>query len=207
MKETLSSTRQSAKVLMSVFMLTFGSLLYGSSDSEYITTIILINRQAELVDVNQDGEVLKRHMAIPDYFSSGRSHKKSLRSSLQKMKDYGAINHTLPGSSNLCSNILQSYILSVSQSKPLLCNWSSKHNNDFLNNLQDDVKSNKSSWNDNVSSIFKIKQEKEFLIYREFDQKRSFADVFYPQVIAVTSIYKQHNIESKRFYSGVLTDT
>jgi len=32
-----------------------------------------------------------RHVAVPDYFTSGRSHKRSLRNSLNKLKVYGAV--------------------------------------------------------------------------------------------------------------------
>ncbi len=84
---------------------------FASSDEEFITTIILINRQAELVDIDSSGEILKRHVAIPDYFSSGRSHRSSLRKSLQLIKDYGLFNdHSLPGGSDLPAICLQSFM-------------------------------------------------------------------------------------------------
>ena len=60
-------------------------LLTGSNDvyaigenKELITEIILINRQAELVEMDQDGEIVRRHIAIPDYFTSGKSHRRNL---------------------------------------------------------------------------------------------------------------------------------
>ena len=80
------------------------------AESEVITTIILINRQAELVDVDTEGESLKRHVAIPDYFSSGRSHKSSLKKSLNLIKDYGSVDYTLPGSSDLSQDALQEFM-------------------------------------------------------------------------------------------------
>lgn len=104
----------------------FSSLttLSGASteDSEIITTIILINRQAELVDVNTEGEVLKRHLAVPDYFSSGRSHNRSLRKSLSLLKSYGqhetidaSPNYMLPNSSKLPGKCLQSFMRGMSE--------------------------------------------------------------------------------------------
>lgn len=80
-----------------------------------ITEIILINRQAELVEMDLDGEILKRHLAIPDYFTSGKSHKRSLRESLRQIRDYGQLEESfmLPGSSSLPGECLQSYMLSL----------------------------------------------------------------------------------------------
>jgi len=93
-------------------MLTMNFSVFATAESEVIQTIILINREAELVDLSADGEVLKRYVAIPDYFSSGRSHKRSLKQSLELLKDYGLEeNHTLPGSSDLAAEDLQSYMV------------------------------------------------------------------------------------------------
>jgi hypothetical protein len=84
-------------------------------ENELITTIILIDRQAELVDVDLEGVVVRRHTAIPDYWSSGRSHKSSLRKALGVIKDYGLIeedkSNFLPGSSHLPALCLQSFML------------------------------------------------------------------------------------------------
>lgn len=107
--------------LLLVLLFSSFTNLSGSSteDSEIITTIILINRQAELVDVNSDGEVLKRHLAVPDYFSSGRSHNRSLKKSLSLLKTYGAVeetpNHFLPNSSKLPGSCLQSFMKDMVQ--------------------------------------------------------------------------------------------
>ncbi len=99
-----------------LFLTTFTSLI-ASSESEVITTIILIDRQAELVDVDQFGEVLRRHVAVPDYFSSGRSHNSSLRRSLKKVKDYGQLktDFSIPGSSELPNEMLQSFLVQSSE--------------------------------------------------------------------------------------------
>jgi len=75
--------------ILCLFLISFSSTLQAEED--IVTDIILINGLAELVDINHDGEVLQRYMAIPDYFSSGRSHKRTLRESLAKTKIYGAI--------------------------------------------------------------------------------------------------------------------
>ncbi len=114
MKEILTSHRNGIKILVSIFVLMLSAQLYGGSDSEIITAIILINRQAELVDMDDEGEIIHRHVAIPDYFSSGRSHQSSLRKSLSLIKDYGSIekNFFLPGGSKLPAVCLQSYMLS-----------------------------------------------------------------------------------------------
>ena len=107
--------------LLLVLLFSSFTNLSGSSteDSEIITTIILINRQAELVDVNSDGEVLKRHLAVPDYFSSGRSHNRSLKKSLSLLKSYGAVeeapNHFLPNSSQLPGACLQRFMKDLIQ--------------------------------------------------------------------------------------------
>jgi len=60
-----------------------------SAEGDIVRDIILINGIAELVDVTKDGDVVQRHVVIEDYFSSGRSHKRSLRQSLDKLKVFG----------------------------------------------------------------------------------------------------------------------
>lgn len=57
---------------------------------DIVRDIILINGVAELADFNQEGEILLRHISIPDYFTSGRSHSRSLRESLAKINYFGA---------------------------------------------------------------------------------------------------------------------
>ncbi len=91
--------------------LTLNFAVFAWADAETITTIILIDRVAELVELTEDGEVLQRHLAVPDYFSSGRSHNSSLKQSLAKLKDYGyQENFDLPGSSLLSSSELQRHM-------------------------------------------------------------------------------------------------
>ena len=74
-------------LVLGFFLLSYCPVLQAEED--FITEIILINGLAELVDVNPDGEVLKRYLAIPDYFTNGRSHKRTLRESLAKTKLFG----------------------------------------------------------------------------------------------------------------------
>lgn len=98
--------------------------LSAEENFESITAIILINGSAELVDVNAQGEVLKRHISIPDYFTSGRSHEGSLGKGMKMIDQYGSVNqHMLPGSSNLPSKCLQSYMSAISkkQKQQKLC--------------------------------------------------------------------------------------
>jgi hypothetical protein len=74
------------------FLLSLLCFSYSSNlraNEEVITEIILINGFAELVDINPNGDVLQRYLSIPDYFSSGRSHKRTLRESLAKAKLFG----------------------------------------------------------------------------------------------------------------------
>ena len=104
MKYFFDVSQKFAKGLLCVQLLILSSVLLASSEAELITTIILIDRQAELVDVSLDGEVMKRHVSVPDYFTSGRSHQSSLKNSLKMLKDYGSNDrHMLPKSSSLCS--------------------------------------------------------------------------------------------------------
>lgn len=55
------------------------------------TTIILINSEAFLVDLDQTGEVMKKHMAVPDYFSSKYAHETQVRRSMAKVKGLSSI--------------------------------------------------------------------------------------------------------------------
>jgi len=110
---------KSIKTFFCLVLLTMNFSVFASAESEVIQTIILINREAELVDLSADGEVLKRYVAIPDYFSSGRSHQRSLKKSLELLKDYGfEENHTLPGSSDLAAADLQHYMVDKLGKRP-----------------------------------------------------------------------------------------
>ena len=58
------------------------------------TTIILINSEAFLVDLDQTGEVMKKHIAVPDYFSSKYAHETQVRRSMAKVTGLSAVeNH------------------------------------------------------------------------------------------------------------------
>lgn len=86
------SVKGSLFVLIAMLALTFvtsDSLL--AAEDDIVTDIILINGQAELADFTKDGEVIARHSAIPDYFTSGRSHQRSLKQSLQLLKALGSV--------------------------------------------------------------------------------------------------------------------
>lgn len=87
------------KNVLSLFILSILCLAFCSvanAKEEVITEIILINGLAELVDLSSDGQVLQRHLSIPDYFSSGRSHKRTLRESLAKTKLFGTVSDIEP---------------------------------------------------------------------------------------------------------------
>lgn len=108
-------TQFSARKLFFSIVFLFSAISLTSKESELITNIILINRQAELVEMDAAGEILRRFVVIPDYFSSGKSHNRSLRESLEVIKDYGSAepDYFLPGDSNLPSECLQSFISKV----------------------------------------------------------------------------------------------
>ena len=81
---------------------------FGLASGEYFTTIILINQEAELVDLTEDGIILKRHRKIPDYFSTSRSHESMiLLNASGKEIGHHQGDHFLPGSSDLPKACLQ----------------------------------------------------------------------------------------------------
>lgn len=85
----------------------------GAEENEIITTIILINRSAELVDINFEGEVVKRHAGVPDYFSSRKSHQTHLLNSLKQLSDAGDNDYFLPQSSTRPNSCLQAYMIAA----------------------------------------------------------------------------------------------
>lgn len=65
------------KSILSTFLLSLGFIVLsanGAEINEMITTIILINGEAHLVDIAPDGELLVSYGKVPDYFSSTLSH-------------------------------------------------------------------------------------------------------------------------------------
>ena len=98
-------------VVISYFLCTTS---VAAEDSDVFTNIILINGQAELVDFNEDGQVLTRHISIPDYFSSGRSHKRSLRQSMKSLKVYGSHTPKLKRDFYHSSRICRQSLMAVS---------------------------------------------------------------------------------------------
>ena len=90
------------------------SPLSASKKDDIITDIILIDRQAELVDLNQKGDILRRHISVPDYWTSGQSHSYSLKKALLSIKAYGAVDAIddafISGSSSLPAECLQAFL-------------------------------------------------------------------------------------------------
>ena len=76
----------------SFFKLLFSFCIYSGiflgnsvkAEEEFITTIILINGEAELADITKSGEVLKRIIAVPEYFHSRSSHNRLVKRSKEK---------------------------------------------------------------------------------------------------------------------------
>jgi len=206
MKCTSKLADKYVKGLLSVFFITFSSFLFASSDADALTTIILINRQAELVDVSPDGEVLKRHVSVPDYFSSGRSHQNSLRRSLKLLKDYGVIDHTLPGKSKLSGLSLQSYLIEMSSKERVICVSDTQNYLSFFYETEVDLKSNtvSISYVKGQACIKSRKREKEV---HTSERRRSFAEIFYPQSDLYQINIRQQKKESIRYHRGVFKDT
>lgn len=112
----MSTIQFYSRFFFSLFFLFSLTFLNAEQDFEAITAIILINGSAELVDVNNHGEILKRHVAIPDYFTSGRSHKRSLGNGMKMIEQYGSVeSNFLPESSNLPTKCLQSFMVSITE--------------------------------------------------------------------------------------------
>ena len=65
-----------------LFILTIVSVEAG----ENITTIILINGDPVLAEIDKKGEVIKRIIEVPDYFISTRSHERLVQLSIARAK-------------------------------------------------------------------------------------------------------------------------
>ena len=121
----------SAVLLIFLFTLSV-NISFASDSEEFITTIILINQQAELVDVTEDGAVLKRHMRIPDYFSSNRSHESTLMHNMKKIDGLSSVdNFEIPGDSHLPSECLQAMLATDRMET-----YSMLDHNNFIDNSQ-----------------------------------------------------------------------
>jgi len=186
------------KVFIFAFALLSTSVLFGNAEEEIITAIILINSQAELVDMDQEGEILRRHLAIPDYFSSGRSHKNSLRRSLNQIKDYGFIeDYSIPGSSDLPAICLQSSMnedIGHEEHAVLVFETSAHQPFDFP---QVDVISD--------FEVFGVMQRNGIKIIRHTPlSKLSMGDSFFPTVfkLQIPQQLKQRYKKDKRFSNG-----
>jgi len=190
------------KVFIFAFALMSTSVLFGNAEEEIITTIILINSQAELVDMDREGEILRRHLAIPDYFSSGRSHNNSLRRSLDQIKDYGIIeDFSIPGGSNLPAVCLQS----------------------FMKKATDPETSDSFSFESPANQLLEfpeIKTVANFEVYSVIQSinikdhhklplsNSSMRDVFYPSIsnLQIPKPHKQRYKKDKRFSFGDFSD-
>ncbi len=63
------------------------SLTFLRSEKDVMmTTIILINSEAVLVDLDERGEILNQHIRVSDYFTSSQSHETLVRRSINRMK-------------------------------------------------------------------------------------------------------------------------
>lgn len=87
-------------VFLSVYFINPSETLAG--DEAVMTTIILINSEAMLVDLDERGEILKQHILVADYFTSSQSHEALVRRSIDRIRDLsdiGMIDQTVPSSS------------------------------------------------------------------------------------------------------------
>lgn len=81
-------------LLISIFLVV--STTMAVAGSEALTTIILINSEAFLVDIDSDGEVLKKHIEVPHYFRSGQSHQALVQQAMRKSRPvYGMKSYKL----------------------------------------------------------------------------------------------------------------
>lgn len=81
---------------MKIFKSLFTTLLFslgfivlmarGIYSDDMMTTIILINGEAHLVDVAPDGELLVSYGTVPDYFTTSLSHEEILAQSIAKVE-------------------------------------------------------------------------------------------------------------------------
>lgn len=53
-------------------------------DSDDKTTILVIEGKAHLVDVNENGEVIRRYMEVPEYFESKKGHNEKVKAAKKK---------------------------------------------------------------------------------------------------------------------------
>ena len=206
MKYFFNVSQKFVKGLLCVQLLILSSVLLASSEAELITTIILIDRQAELVDVSLDGEVMKRHVSVPDYFTSGRSHQSSLKNSLKMLKDYGSNDrHMLPKSSSLCSQTLQSYLL-TELSKQSICSVQSKITNERLTQTDNAIDRKRiPGMQQNVRNGQPHLEKNE--VIEKANEQISFAETFFPVVDRLYPLDRQHILVQDRFHRGVFKDT
>jgi len=168
------------KTIFCLLTLAMNFSVVALAESEVITTIILIDREAELVDLSSDGEVLKRYVSVPDYFSSGRSHKSSLKKSLQLVKDYGyEEDYNLPGSSTKEAKELQSFMAEAMPKRTCSTTQSTLI-------LQKTIYQQRDTQNlsqVNLLDIAGVSQQNKMLDYSKAAfEKDSFEDIFYPSV-------------------------
>ena len=193
MKVIRKTHRPGFRFLASIFLLSLSFQLFSSAEKDVITAIILINRQAELVDMDEEGEILKRHVAIPDYFTSGRSHQSSLRQSLRRIKDYGNVeSFILPGSSKLPAVCLQSLMTSLKKKPSQLPTKFS----DFIDTTFQ-FYSNSAKESMIIKDVMFIKSSTEKMAQVTFVP--SLADYFYPKANQFRAkLEKQRIVQLKR---------
>ena len=101
MKKYIVTLGSALKIIVLLIFISAGFTSELSASTEDLkTTIILINGQAALVDLNPKGEILKRYIAVPDYFTSYRSHESLVRRSIERAKSMRDIGYKAFDSKN-----------------------------------------------------------------------------------------------------------
>lgn len=63
----------------------------SAAEVDYQNTIILINGDAVLVKLGPKGEILKKYINVPDYFTSGRNHESLVQRAVSRVKELSAV--------------------------------------------------------------------------------------------------------------------
>ncbi len=106
MNSCLFSMNKSAMLFVLLLCLPFAFL---RASNETLTDIILINGNAELVEMDKKGDIIHRLLAVPNYFDSPQSHNSLKKKSMAQVQTVGDIN----GASKTCPHVLANHFLKI----------------------------------------------------------------------------------------------
>ncbi len=90
-KQPSTRSLMRAHLLLLLFAI-LGSVQLFAGREDLKTTIILIDGEAVLVDLNLKGDILKQYIHVDDYFTSWKSHESLVKRSIERaasMRDIG----------------------------------------------------------------------------------------------------------------------